>query len=225
MRKFFLVFIIFSLIALSPEAQEADQGFFKKINWFIDFSVLLFPENNGMGSDPMPVLPSPGAGLSYPITNIFWLELTLDFYMTHYRYNYTLDMAVPAAIENRSARVMGSFLGFHAAAYFNVNSFMTVRVYGGPAADLRIIFIAAGLNDSDKADAKKQTDSVRRYFWSQGRWFMPVIGTGLDFSVSQRFRLGIDLRVWVPIYRLWTGEKLPGIEGWRFGPGIRLSFI
>jgi len=205
-----------------PEAQGKTGGFFSKISWFVNGSVLFFPEDNGMYSDPMPVLPSLGLGASYPITDILKLELTLDFYMTHY--GYALDRAVPQAIENRSALVIGSLFAFQAAAYFNVTSFMTVRAYGGPAADLRIVLVAEDLNSGDMDDAQRQTDAVLNYFWSSGRWFMPVVGAGVDFNISSRFKVGIDLRVWIPIYRLWTGEDLPPIEGWRFGPGIRFTF-
>ena len=233
MRKFFLTVFILSLVVLPLEAQEENQeetqaegrGFFDKISWFAEGSVLFFPEDNGLHSDPMPILPSLGAGASYPITDIFRLELTLDFYMTHYGYSDVLNRAVPDAIENRTSRVIGFPLALQAAVYFNVTPFMTVRVYGGPAADLRIVVVAAGLNEGldDMDDIRQKTNSVRNYFWSSGRWFMPVIGAGVDFTLNSRFRLGIDMRVWAPVYRLWSGEDLPAIEGWRFGPGVRLT--
>ena len=230
MRKFFLTVFMLTLFILSLKAQEEVQGeaapetkgFFSTISWFAQGTILFFPEHNGMASDPMPVLPSLGAGASYPFTKIFRAELTLDFYMTHY--GYALGRAVPNAIENRSSLVIGSLLAFQAAAYFNVNSFMTIRVYGGPAADLRIVIVAEDLNSYDMEDAQRQTDAVRNYFWSSGRWFMPVMGAGMDFTLNPRVKLGIDMRVWAPVYRLWTGEDLPAIEGWRFGPGVRLSF-
>ena len=237
MRKLFLAVFILIFMTLSVGAQEWNLeayregsraeylGYPRTYFWFAELSVLFFPEKNGLASDPMPILPSPGAGFSFPVANIFRLELTLDFYMTHYGFDYTLNRAVPVAIENRSARVLGSLLGFHAAAYFNVNSLLRIRVFGGPAADLRIVVMAAGLNAGDKSDAKMQTDSVRSYFWSSGRWFMPVMGAGLDFNITDHFKVGMDMRIWAPIYRIWTGEKLPAIEGWRFSPGIRFSFL
>jgi hypothetical protein len=88
---------------------------------------------------------------------------------------------------------------------------------------MRIVLLAPDLGPDDKDDASGQTGSVRDYFWSQGRWFMPVLGVGVDFTLTPRFKLGIDFRTWVPIYRLWTNEDLPAIEGWRFGPGLRLT--
>ena len=241
MRKLFLAMFVLSLVTFSLGAQEEiqedtqveaqaevegeKQSFFSKISWFVEGSVLLFPEDNGLESGPMPVLPSPGMGASYPFTKYFALELTLDLYYTIYGYSDTLDRAVPREWEHRSAQVIGPLLGIQAVARFDVTSFMTIRAFGGPAADLRIVLVAPDLDawPEDHADASSQTDSVRHYFWSKGRWFMPVIGLGFDFTLTPRFKLGIDFRTWAPIYRLWTGEDLPAIEGWRFGPGLRLT--
>jgi hypothetical protein len=102
-------------------------------------------------------------------------------------------------------------------------------VYGGPAADLRIVTLAIGLNHPAdftgdiETDAQLQTDAIRRYFWSQGRWFFPVLGAGMDFPINEKFLLGFDLRVWFPLYRLWTDKHLPAIDGWRFGAGFRIT--
>ena len=233
MRKFLLVVFSLSLIILPLRAQEAagqavqgeSKGFFSKMSWFIAGSVFFFPENNGLYSDPMKVLPSLGAGVSYPFTRIFRLELTLDFYSTHYGYSAVLNRAVPDAIENRTATVIGFPFGIQAAGYFDITPIMTVRAYGGPAADLRIVIMAEDLTEGldDLKAIRRDVDEVRRYFWTSGRWFLPVIGAGVDFTLNERFKLGIDMRVWMPMYRLWSGEELPAIEGWRFGPGIRLT--
>jgi len=234
MRRVFFIIFILSLITIPLGAQEEGQrapqtdpqSFSQRFSWFLEGSVLFFPEDNGMYSDPMPVLPSLGAGVSYSFTRFIRMELTWDLYMTHYGYSHELDRAVPNAIENRTARVIGSLLGIQAVGYFDVTPFMTIRAYAGPAADLRIVFIAEDLNEGlDDLDAiHDDVDAVRKYFWSSGRWFMPVIGTGVDFTINDKFRLGIDMRVWAPMYRLWSGEDLPAIEGWRFGPGIRFTF-
>ncbi|MCL2130426.1 MAG: hypothetical protein FWH35_08740 [Treponema sp.] len=230
-RKLFLLFLLFFIISFSLFAQENDAeedgggGFLSRFDWFLKGTVLLFPEDNGMYSDPMPILPSWGAGISFSFTKIFKLELGYDYYMTYYGYN--LGRAVPNAIENRTARVIGSLLALEAAAYFNFGSLLTLRVYAGPAADLRIIYMARDLNeDLDDLDAiGEDVDNIKKYFWGEGRWFMPVMGVGLDFTISPKIKLGIDLRVWAPLYKAWTNEDLPGIEGWRFGPGLRLTFL
>jgi hypothetical protein len=114
-------------------------------------------------------------------------------------------------------------------ALFNITPAIDVRVYGGPAADLRIVLLAEDLNSVDftgnrDTDPQIQTDAVRDYFWSSGRWFLPVFGAGMDFDLNSKLKLGFDLRVWFPLYRLWTGENLPAVEGWRFGLGARITF-
>jgi hypothetical protein len=176
----------------------------------------------------MPILPSPGAALAYPIWGPVYAELTLDLYFTHYAYNPVLNRAVPAAIENRSAFVFGSLLGIQAVGHFPLSERFTVRAYGGPAADLRIVTLAADLNPRDttggiETNAQLQTDAVREYFWGKGRWLMPVIGTGIDYTINEKFLLGLDLRIWFPLYRAWSGEDLPAVEGWRFGIGLRFT--
>ena len=220
--RLFLAVLIFAFYTLPLGAQ----GFFSRISWLVEGSVLFFPEKNGLESDPMPVLPSLGGGASYPIIEKkigLALEFTMDFYLTHYGYSDILGRPIPQAIENRSARVFGALTAFQASGTYDVTSFMTVRAFIGPAMDLRIVVLAESLRSDDKDDASAQTDAVRSYFWSKGRWFMPVMGTGADFTLNSRFKLGIDFRVWMPMYRLWTGEDLPAIEGWRFGLGARLT--
>ena len=221
-------YAVFPLV--SQENNDVDdvnnEGFFKKISWFGEGSVLFFLEDNGTESDPMPILPSPGFGASYPLTDFFRLEFSLDMYFTHYGYSYNLERAVPDAIENRTAQVIGFIIALEAAWYYDVNSFMTLRAFGGPAADLRLVLVASNLSNetsSSMDDIRERTNKVRNYFWSSGRWFMPVAGTGVDFTLNSRFKLGIDFRVWIPMYRLWSGEDLPAAEGWRFGPGIRFT--
>jgi hypothetical protein len=221
---------IILLVALFTAAASLPaQGFPGKLRWAAEASLFFFPEGNALASDPMPVLPTIGMAVALPLHRYFGVEATLDLYGTHYRYDYRLDRAVPSAIENRSAFVLGPLLGVQAGGLFPVASFLDVRVYGGLAADLRVVLIASGLNDSDKQgdpewNAATQTDSVRRYFWGKGRWLFPVAGFGADFALNEKVKLGLDARAWFPLYRLWTKEDLPGIEGWRFGVGARFSF-
>jgi hypothetical protein len=220
MRKRFFPVCLFLALAFPLHAQ----GFFSEVSWFFGGSVLFFPEDNGMESGTMPVLPSPGLGASRRFNEIFRIEATLDFYRGVYGYNDALQRAVPLEWEHRSAQVIGSVLGIQAAAYYEVFSLITLRAFAGLAADLRIILIAPDLSPDDMDDASKQTESVRSYFWSEARWFLPFAGLGFDFPMNERFKIGVDLRSWAPAYRLWSGEDLPAIEGWRFGGGLRFTF-
>ena len=124
--------------------------------------------------------------------------------------------------------MFGFTAGLQASARFNAYRGITIRAYGGPAVDLRIVGRAGGLHEDDftgklETDAQMQTEAIRKYFWSRGRWFLPVIGGGVDIPVNELFLLGFDMRMWFPVYRLWTQEDIPGIDGWRFGLGLRIT--
>jgi hypothetical protein len=220
--KFFL--ILFFLFFLITRINGLDDRF----SWSLEGSILYFPEDNGNAGDPAPVLPSLGAAFAFHLNGILWLEFTEDLYFTHYAYNYSLNRAVPAAIENRSAFVFGFLTGLQVSGRIPASNVLDFRFFGGPAADLRIIAIASNLHPDDfsgnpDSDARIQTDSIRKYFWSKARWFMPVAGAGMDYVINEKFLLGLDMRVWFPIYRISKSEELPRIEGWRFGAGLRIS--
>lgn len=221
-----LCFCVFPLAAQGYNNDPQDDRFF----WFLSGSILFFPHNNNQNagvleSGPMPILPSPGAGLSFSLVDIFRLELTMDIYRTLYAYSDNLGRPVPVELENRSAQVISPLIGLQGAAFFHLRPDITARVFGGLAFDLRMVLLAPNLReDVDPMDEiRREVEAIRRYFWSSGRWLTPVLGVGADYTLNSQFRLGIDLRTWMPIYRLWTNENLPAIEGWRFGAGLRLT--
>nr|AGS51533.1 hypothetical protein [uncultured bacterium contig00004] len=132
--------------------------------------------------------------------------------------------------ENRSAFVMGFVTGITATAFFPLGkNDAAMRIYGGPAADFRLITLAFGLNHpadftgNIESDAKLQTEAIADYFWGKGRWLLPAAGIGMDLPITSNLLLGFDLRCWFPLYRLWTDEQLPPIDGWRFGAGLRIT--
>jgi hypothetical protein len=215
--------IILACLILAAPCLAGAQSFTSRLSLGFRGSIQVFPENNGLESDPMPVLPSLGLTAAYTITGPLAAELSLDFYGNYYGYSYTLDRAVPANPENRSSFVMGSVLGAQILGTFPLGDLVRLRAYGGPAADLRLCLIAGGLEGADQKDASGQTDDIAAYFWGQGRWFLPVLGLGLDFKLFENIDLGLDTRVWFPVYRLWTGEDLPSVEGWRFSAGFKLT--
>jgi hypothetical protein len=176
----------------------------------------------------MPLLPSPGAALACRLWGPLEAEISLDLYGTHYGYDWELGRPLPVELENRSALVLGALTGLQMGTRFSLGGGRDLRLYAGPAADLRLVVIAADLNASDllpddPSDAPMQTNAVRDYFWKEGRWFFPFAGAGFDFPLNDGFSFGIDFRVWFPVYRLWTAENLPSLEGWRFGPALRIT--
>ncbi|MCL2373777.1 MAG: hypothetical protein FWC65_00855 [Treponema sp.] len=235
LRPFIRVFfaaLLFCFAALPLKAEPLDidsmeaVGFFNRLSWFAQGSIMFFLEGNDTAdSDPMPILPSPGVGAAYPFSDTIRLELALDFYTTHYGFSHALNRPVPLADENRTSRVLGFVLSFQAARLFDITPDLTLRAFGGLAADIRVVLVAARLHPTDpQEEIRRQTTLVRQYFWSGGRWLLPVAGIGADYTLESGLRLGLDFRVWVPAYRLWTGENLPAAEGWRLGPTLRLTF-
>ena len=194
-------------------------------------SVFYFASDNGkQGADPAPVLPSVGFTAAYKISGPFRIQFTEDIYFTNYEYNANLEYAMACNPENRSAFVLGFITGIQAAGYFPIGKDgMDIHVFGGLAADLRLITLALGLNHQDdfsgdlETDAQMQTDAIRDYFWSEGRWFLPTAGAGMNYPINEKYLLGFDFRAWFPVYRLWADKQLPAIDGWRFGVGLRIT--
>ncbi|MDR1420585.1 MAG: hypothetical protein LBI86_09445 [Treponema sp.] len=240
MKKFFSVPLVLAALVFSPLPLGADPhtGFIEAPSpmaeenspplWMNRFTLsfsgtlLFFLENNGMEGDASPVIPSFGAALAFHVWGPLSVELTEDLYFTYYDYSNNLERAVHVDRENRSAFVFGFFTGLQVMARFPITGLLSIRAYGGPAVDLRIV-ARADSSHPDDADMGEKTDAVRQYFGSGARWFYPVIGTGLDFAANERFLVGLDFRLWFPLYRVWTGEKLPASEGWRMGAGLRFT--
>ena len=185
-------------------------------------SLFLFASDNGPASDPPALLPTAGASFAWSIIGPLRIELTADVYFTNYEYN-PLGYPMACNPENRYSFVIGFITAVQATGAFSVGSDIYFRVFGGPAADFRIVTQAIGLHPTDIAEADRQTALITDYFWGEGRWFSPVAGIGMDFPLNENFLLGFDLRAWFPIYKLWTNDNTPAIDGWRFGAGLRIT--
>jgi len=213
-----LLIFFLTLIPVSADS------FWDDVNWSVRGTILYFAANNGSGADPAPILPSLGVSADWSFWGPLKLEVSEDIYFTNYEYNSTLEHAMACNPENRSAFVMGFITGVQLTWLVPISdNGINLRVFGGPSADIRLVVPAFGLHPDDKDDARSQTNAIRKYFWSDGRWFFPVLGAGVDFPMNEKFFLGLELRTWVPLYRLWTDSNLPAIDGWRFGIGVRLT--
>jgi len=229
--RFVFVFLVVLITVFPVKAQGS---IFSALQWSVRGSLLFFPEDNGNASAPMPILPTFGGAVAYPISDLLAVEFSLDIYGTTYDYDYRLERAIPANDEFRSAFVTGFLVGLQPVFRFRpMGDKFTIRVYGGPGFDFRAVFRAYGIEDGEQhtndrnpntmhtvGEARKEISS---YFWGSGRFFFPFAGVGMDFPVFDSMQLGFDLRAWFPIWRAWTGEDLPAIEGFRFGAGFRLT--
>ena len=220
---FFLLILFLSMMPINAQTFKDD------FHWAVMGSLFHFAANNGTDSDPAPILPSIGVSFAWQFWGPLRLELTEDIYFTNYEYNTELGYPMACNPENRSAFVLGFLTGIQLTAFLPIGSAgIAARFSIGPAVDLRVVTLAFGLNhpadfQGDERDAQIQTDAIRKYFWSDARWFMPAAGIGADFPVNRMFSLGFDFRVWVPVYKLWTNENFLEIDGWRFGFGFRIT--
>ena len=221
-----LVILLFLFFGIPLNADSFAENF----HWSVSGSLLFFAANNGADSDPAPILPALGFSFAWQFWGPLRIELTEDIYFTNYQYNSKYNYPMACNQAERSAFVLGFLTGVQLTWIINLeNKGMSIRVYGGPAADFRVVTLAFGLNHpadftGDIAtDAKLQTDAISSYFWGKGRWLMPVLGAGMDFEISNNFLLGFDLRVWFPVYKIWANDRTPAIDGWRFGAGLRLT--
>jgi hypothetical protein len=210
-------------------AENAAALFFKNLEYSARGSLFFFPESNGNSSAAMPILPSLGASASHSFNKLVALEISLDIYMNYYDYNYSLDRAVPADIEDRTSIVVGFLTGFQPVFRFRPKDNFVIRAYGGLALDLRLCLLAPGLSKSeihgeDGNTLSEAAEDVFAYMWGGGRFVFPFAGYGMDFALIEGMKLGFDIRAWFPLWRAWTGESGLGLEGFRFGIGFRVTF-
>jgi hypothetical protein len=219
-----LVFFL-QLISLGADS------FIDNIHWSFRGSLFYFAADNGRQSaDAAPIIPSAGFSAAMQLMNNLRLEFTEDIYFTNYEYNAALGYPMTCSIENRSAFVLGFLTGIQLTGHFPIGgNGIGLRAYAGPAIDIRLVTLAFGLNHPAdftgdiETDARMQTNAIREYFWSEARWFYPVVGIGMDFPANEKFLIGFDFRCWIPVYRQWTDSGLPAIDGWRFGAGFRIT--
>jgi hypothetical protein len=188
-------------------------------------TILIQPVDDGVLSDPAPIMASPSIALAMPLFFFGNTSLaptfTLDVYSTHYLWSDTLNRAVPAAVENRRSFVLGPLIGLGVEGKSNFFNFLSLRYTAGLTADVRFALIAEDLNSSELLQAEMDTTLTNDYFST--RWFNLFFGVGFDFKVYEKLTGGLDFRLWFPAWKGPEDAALPAIDGWRFGIGLRLT--
>jgi hypothetical protein len=211
------------LVFLAAALPLCAQGF----SWGFGGGLSFFGANYGR-ADPPAIVPFPGFSAEFGITELFSIELTEDIYFHDYEYNFADGYAMACNPENRSAFVLGFMTGVQPRATISIGKGIDMRFSLGFMADLRVVTLAFGLNhpddfDGSQNDAKVQTDKITEYFWGEARWLFGSAGVGIDFPINESFLLGVEIRSWLPVYRIWTDRGIPPIDGYRFGLGFRIT--
>jgi hypothetical protein len=97
------ILLLFFILALIPFNDVSGIN----LSWAIHGNIFYFTADNGVNSDPAPIIPSGGFSLALQLAQLLRLEFTEDIYFTNYEYNATLGYPMACNPENRSAFVMG----------------------------------------------------------------------------------------------------------------------
>jgi hypothetical protein len=227
------LFLLWVMPMAAPLAAQSASSTWGDLAWGVRGSIIFLPQDAEMRADmrydAMPRLPALGGALSYTLAGPLALEASLDLWGTDYGYLEDEGRPVPAIPDNRVAFVLVPSLAVQVLGRFDLTGDMTLRVFAGPAADLRLSLLSYNLdrNGTDPNTGRKYPEILRdmaAYFWGGGRWLLPAAGLGFDYRIARGVMLGLDARVWFPLYRLWAGESLSPAEGWRFSLGFMANF-
>ena len=186
-------------------------------------AALIFNEDGGLHTAPLPVLPSGTASFDWVLLKRGIVNLAVDTNLGFYGTNYTwiFDRPYPTEIENRLTFVFGFITGASAKLLLPVSAFL-FHTELGFAFDLRIVTEAADLNEEDSDDARAATQKISEYYWNGGRFFYPMFGLGFDVPIIPGWNLGFSFKMWMPVVQMAYGES-PGFNDWRFGFALTVS--
>jgi hypothetical protein len=215
------------------DVASVKKGFYSFFSLNLGGSLLVFPvDPSALSYDQSPLLPSPHFGLgipfAFPGTTTLSFELSYDGYFTNYLVPDSLapQRPFPASIEHRSSFVLGNMVGVNLQGKSEIAHFVSLRYSAGLVFDLRYITLAFDLNEIDLGDAEPDTELTKEYFWSDNRFVFPTAALGVDFKMWPHLSLGLEGRVWFPLYTWLNDEEdLYALEGWRFGIAFRLTFL
>jgi hypothetical protein len=185
-------------------------------------------ENTVIDADPNPLVFAFNFNIGVPIkgNNFFSLYVTpkLDLYWTYYIWNDDIGKPLPAAAENRNEFVLGFFTGVDAEVQMVFGKSLLLFADLGIAADMRLVMVADGLNETDPLDKiADDVKKVKNYFFSAGRPFYFHAGLGVGLRSTQKYSIAVNLNMWLPFVapEHRTGDS--ALLGWRFGMGVKIT--
>ncbi|MDR0539961.1 MAG: hypothetical protein LBG74_05600 [Spirochaetaceae bacterium] len=186
-------------------------------------ALVFYNEDGGVNTAPAPVLPVPYAAFDWIALRRGVFNMGLGSRISLYWNNYLWQdkRPWPAEIENRQAFVTGIVPAVAARFVVHFNRIM-LHIHTGISADLRIVTEALDLNAEDEDEARRQTALIRGYFWENARFLYPLFVFGMDFPVTRKWRLGVEVSASMPFSQMANGETL-GLDAWRLGIGVSIS--
>lgn len=142
---------------------------------------------------------------------LFSFQPRLSFYASYYLWVDEDDAAYPAEIENRTATVFSFLLDLPAVYTMQMTKRQSMEFGFGPAANLRFTIISNGVSSSDagsSGSAGKDTDEIRSYMWKNCNWLYMTTSVAYNIMISERLKLGPELKFYIPCGQLFTGNGL-----------------
>lgn len=142
---------------------------------------------------------------------LFSFQPRLSFYAGYYLWVEEDNAAYPSEIENRTATVFSFLLDLPAIYKMQMTERQSMEFGLGAAANFRIAILSNGVSSSDggsSGSAGEDTDKIRSYMWKNCNWLYMTTSVAYNIKISERLKLGPELRFYVPCGQLFTGNGL-----------------
>lgn len=184
MKKVF--FVLFLLIPLSLFSFE------------LDTSCILGIENrwnfDKFSSAPSPLKFEIGLGMDCSFSHFFRISPSFVFSNDYYGWNNTLNMALPAEVERRTALVFSSMVSLPFDLCVPLKN--GALVYGlGIGGYFRYGILADAVDSAYEEDVKE----INKYFYENLNWLYPFTSLGITINLSAEHKIGFFMSYYYPL--------------------------
>jgi hypothetical protein len=166
---------------------------------------LIFLGNAEEDSAPNPVILQ-GVGVTFPVYQLDALTIEVGglFYGTQYQ--WLNNRASPADIERAdNFYVLSVQIDGRVMYEWKVSDQVDLGVSGGLTLAIRVPLFAWD-------EGEKYREDMTAYFL-EGRFIYPQAGGYVDWAILEGIELRFSLRVFFPLYNLWSDEGMPFWDG------------
>lgn len=192
-------------------------------------SVLFFIEDKSIYSDPSPVLPALHLKFAAQFFEFRFFSaafgVSLDIYSTHYKWGPPeRPRPLPAAIENRDARVFGIPLGLILDFRFQLLRRLAIDAGFGILGDCRIVLLAEDIDESEIEEVSALRDKIKDALWNNLSWLFIQMEFGVDVTINEKTFVWVGGRMAVPLAAYQKFPDDSALYGYRFGIGIKIIY-